>query len=145
MKYQGDTSTVSKYTLQTLAHHQIAAAVRRGELVGLSVHFDAGVPCVDCGKPAQCYDHRDYLEPLDVDPVCVKCNQDRGPAMPVNFQKLIRLIRKRKRHYTMGWIADQVGIGLSTISEIKHKHGREPRYTLGAALVELEMETRPRK
>jgi hypothetical protein len=36
--------------------------------------------CVDCGKPARQYDHRDYLNPLDVVPVCVSCNQKRGPA-----------------------------------------------------------------
>lgn len=135
---------MSKYNLQSLAHHQVATAVRRGDLVGLSYHFDAGVACVDCGKPAQCYDHRDYLEPLDVDPVCMRCNGKRGPAAPVDFQKLVRLIRKRKRTYTLQWIADQVGVGVTTISELKNTDGREPRYNLGAALVMLEMDTRPR-
>lgn len=37
--------------------------------------------CVDCGKPAKCYDHRDYLKPLDVEPVCISCNKLRGAAM----------------------------------------------------------------
>jgi hypothetical protein len=36
--------------------------------------------CVDCGKRAQAYDHRNYARPLDVAPVCDKCNQRRGPA-----------------------------------------------------------------
>lgn len=39
------------------------------------------VLCVDCKKArAQCYDHRDYNRPLDVEPVCYRCNLHRGPA-----------------------------------------------------------------
>ncbi len=37
--------------------------------------------CVDCGLPAFDHDHRDYLKPLDVVPVCRGCNQRRGPAL----------------------------------------------------------------
>lgn len=33
--------------------------------------------CVDCGKVAACYDHRDYSMPLDVEPVCIACNSHR--------------------------------------------------------------------
>jgi hypothetical protein len=40
----------------------------------------ASIPCVDCGLRAQCYDHRDYLDPLMVDPVCESCNYKRGFA-----------------------------------------------------------------
>lgn len=40
------------------------------------------VLCVDCGAPAQGYDHRDYMRPLVVEPVCRKCNRRRGPAAP---------------------------------------------------------------
>ena len=36
--------------------------------------------CVDCGKQADAYDHRDYREPLLVVPVCNRCNYQRGPA-----------------------------------------------------------------
>lgn len=36
--------------------------------------------CADCGKPAFCYDHRDYSRPLDVAPVCRSCNWHRWPA-----------------------------------------------------------------
>lgn len=39
--------------------------------------------CQDCGKPAECYDHRDYNKPLDVDPVCVSCNSSRGRGIPL--------------------------------------------------------------
>lgn len=36
--------------------------------------------CVDCGKRAQIYEHRSYFRPLDVVPVCRRCNHKRGPA-----------------------------------------------------------------
>lgn len=39
-----------------------------------------GQACVDCGSPADRYDHRDYTKPLAVEPVCVKCNGRRGPG-----------------------------------------------------------------
>ena len=47
-----------------------------------------GVPrvsgsCVDCGRPATCYDHRYYSMPFEVDPVCSRCNTNRGPALDV--------------------------------------------------------------
>jgi hypothetical protein len=38
--------------------------------------------CVDCGVPATCYDHRDYNKPLEVEPVCSRCNVLRGSAIP---------------------------------------------------------------
>lgn len=37
--------------------------------------------CTDCcGKPAHYYEHRDYDKPLDVVPICQRCNMKRGPA-----------------------------------------------------------------
>jgi hypothetical protein len=36
--------------------------------------------CVDCGKRATCWEHRDYGKPLDVEPTCHRCNLRRGPA-----------------------------------------------------------------
>lgn len=50
-------------------------ARQRGEVPPIK-----GQLCVDCGAPAKHYDHRDYLRPLDVEPVCVRCNLRRGPA-----------------------------------------------------------------
>ncbi len=38
--------------------------------------------CVDCAQPARVWEHRDYLKPLDVEPVCYPCNQRRGFTMP---------------------------------------------------------------
>ena len=39
--------------------------------------------CVDCGKQAAHYDHREYMKPLDVVPVCISCNIKRGPAIDI--------------------------------------------------------------
>jgi hypothetical protein len=39
--------------------------------------------CVDCGAQARDYDHRDYNKPLEVNPVCRRCNLRRGPAIEV--------------------------------------------------------------
>ncbi len=38
--------------------------------------------CVDCGGAASEYEHRDYNEPLRVEPICRRCNLRRGPAIP---------------------------------------------------------------
>lgn len=51
-------------------------AVRRGALPKVK-----NQECVDCGERATVYEHRDYLKPLDVQPVCHRCNKRRGPAM----------------------------------------------------------------
>jgi hypothetical protein len=55
---------------------QLIKAIRRGEVKKLDDHS----VCVDCGRVAKNYDHRYYSRPLDVVPVCVSCNQKRGPA-----------------------------------------------------------------
>jgi|SRR6185312_2177944 len=61
---------------QRLAHRVVADAKRHGLLPIL----DGTIACVDCGAPAQEYDHRDYGKPLDVEPVCICCNRSRGTA-----------------------------------------------------------------
>lgn len=53
----------------------VCLAVRKGILIRIGAHV-----CVDCGAEAQAYDHRDYRKPLEVEPVCFKCNARRGPA-----------------------------------------------------------------
>lgn len=60
-----------------------------------------------------------------------------------DFQALIRTIESRG--HTIGWIAMKTGANLSTLSMIKHKEGREPKYELGTLLVELERRTRKRR
>jgi hypothetical protein len=53
----------------------LVRAIKRGDLPSAKESI-----CVDCEGPAFDYDHRDYSRPLDVTPVCRKCNQRRGPA-----------------------------------------------------------------
>ena len=62
---------------QSRAHTMVAAAIRCGFLPEL----DGSIACVDCGQSAHEYDHRDYGRPLDVDPVCIRCNRRRGTAI----------------------------------------------------------------
>lgn len=54
----------------------VQAQIRKGAMPKLS----GSIACVDCGAPAEHYDHRDYSKPLDVAPVCRSCNFKRGPA-----------------------------------------------------------------
>lgn len=53
--------------------------------------------CVDCGNPAQVYEHRDYNRPLDVVAACRSCNAKRGPAKPKNmtFDEFMTAVRQR--------------------------------------------------
>ena len=58
------------------AHWTVSNATRRGKLVKPSTLL-----CVDCGNPAQCYDH--YLgyakkHRLDIQAVCYSCHQKRA-------------------------------------------------------------------
>ncbi len=57
------------------AHLKVADAVARGRIPPAR-----DLKCIDCGKPAQGYDHRDYSQPLAIEPVCRSCNRRRGSA-----------------------------------------------------------------
>lgn len=57
----------------------VARAVKRGDL-----HHPSALQCADCDAPAIEYDHRDYSQPLKVDPVCRKHNLLRGAPAPFN-------------------------------------------------------------
>ena len=59
------------------AHQVIAREVKAGRLPPAKSRI-----CVDCGSPASCYEHRNYLKPLEVEPVCRRCNCRRGPGYP---------------------------------------------------------------
>jgi len=58
--------------------NRIAQLVRSGEIPPAKT-----LVCVDCGGSAREYEHREYLRPLDVVPVCRSCNLKRGPALDV--------------------------------------------------------------
>lgn len=64
------------FAAQKRAHAAVFKAIRNGLIAPL----DGDIACVDCAKPAQVYDHRDYAKPLDVVPVCLSCNKKRGNA-----------------------------------------------------------------
>ncbi len=53
----------------------VKQAIAAGTLLPPAAH-----ECIDCGSQAYCYDHRDWQEPLNVVPVCRKCNIKRGCA-----------------------------------------------------------------
>ena len=59
------------------AHTKVHEAIKEGTLPRLG---QGDILCVDCGAIAVEYDHRDYQKPLEVEPVCRKCNAKRGHA-----------------------------------------------------------------
>jgi hypothetical protein len=65
--------------LRSAAVRAVRNAIAAGQLQAASECL-----CSDCEAPAAGYDHRDYLQPLNVAPVCRTCNQRRGPA---NWQR----------------------------------------------------------
>lgn len=70
-----DRQSARRNSLQQWAQNKLNAHISKG------LHPKAvGLPCADCGEPAQCWDHRDYYKPLKVEAVCRKCNAKRGPA-----------------------------------------------------------------
>jgi hypothetical protein len=70
------------------AGRDVALAISEGKIKRPSSY-----QCVDCGAQAGEYDHRDYSQPLDVAPVCRKCNHHRGLAIPREgyFTKMIEI------------------------------------------------------
>lgn len=76
----------------------VAKAIRNGQLLPAKK-----CRCTDCGKPARCYDHRDYRKPLQVDPVCKKCDSKRGSGKPFFCDERAasykRLLSKAKKWY----------------------------------------------
>lgn len=80
-----------RYRISSLGHMAVSKAVRKGLLPKL----DGSIVCVDCGAPAEVYDHREYAKPLEVDPVCRGCNVRRGPAKET--APLIAAYARRRR------------------------------------------------
>lgn len=57
-----------------------AAALMRGVVLAGVVPNPKTSACVDCGAQAVDLDHRDYMRPFHVEPVCRPCNMKRGHA-----------------------------------------------------------------
>ena len=75
---------------QAWAHAKVGKAIKAGLLVNLR---NVRVKCVDCRwRRASMYDHREYRRPLDVQPVCRRCNIKRGHAIDAYQVKGIRLL-----------------------------------------------------
>jgi len=66
-------------SLRASAH--VTNAISRGDMNRASAHS-----CADCGNQARDWDHRDYLRPLEVDPLCRSCNIKRGCAYDSKFR-----------------------------------------------------------
>lgn len=80
---------------QHRGQQQAATAVAKAIRTGL-LPRPTGLPCTDCTRPAEEYDHRDYNRPLDVQPVCRRCNARRGPAKWVQFEPVSALLAKQR-------------------------------------------------
>lgn len=65
-----------RVTIRRAACNAVAKAIREGRL-----EHPRGMACVDCGGVAIEYEHRDYTQPLKVEPICRGCNLRRGPAL----------------------------------------------------------------
>ena len=77
----------------TLAHRYVTAAIYHGDLPRL----DGSVACVDCGRAAEEYDHRDYKKPMEVEPVCKACNAT-GTRLVEQYIELERAMRAAEGH-----------------------------------------------
>ena len=70
-----------------------AVAVATGVLPSLR---SGALPCKDCGRSATQYDHRDYAKPLEVEPVCGRCNLKRSVAKGIVWRER-SAYRRRER------------------------------------------------
>lgn len=83
------------------ATSEVTKAIKNGEMDRADAHA-----CADCGKTARDWDHRDYLRPLEVVPLCKGCNIKRGtafdsvyrPAGEVERPPLFVSTDRRRRH-----------------------------------------------
>lgn len=71
--------------------HQVAREITRNAVALGFLPDPKSLICVDCGKPAVCYDHRNYNHPLKVEPVCIICNSCRGKGIPMKESSISRL------------------------------------------------------
>lgn len=55
-------------------------AMVRAAVIGGFLPAANTLPCADCSKQAEVYDHRNYDYPLGVVAVCQRCNLKRGRA-----------------------------------------------------------------
>ena len=75
------------------ALYAVTVAVATGVLPSLR---SGALPCKDCGRSATQYDHRDYAKPLEVEPVCGRCNLKRSAAKGIVWRER-SAYRRRER------------------------------------------------
>ena len=91
-----------------------AAAVANAIKYGWLPH-PSYLKCSDCDNDAQCYDHRDYRKPLDVWPVCFRCDAERGAGEPYDgmrqdWHQRMLITKKRLEKLEVEWQrAQQIG------------------------------------
>lgn len=85
--------------LRNVSHAIVTLEIKAGRLSKASAF-----KCVDCGNKAQCYDHRDYREPLKVEAVCRGCNNRRGRAQP--YPDLPRRFYQTRKRITQAMNAE---------------------------------------
>lgn len=73
---RGQCSTVIADLRNAYVSRVLNSAIKKGVIKKAK-----GQVCVDCGGVATDYDHREYMKPLAVAPVCRSCNQKRGPVI----------------------------------------------------------------
>lgn len=107
------------------AHAAVAKAIRRGELPRAD-----SLLCVDCGRPACDYDHRDYTKPLQVDAVCRSCNKRRGPALGGVQVRVPPLppIQPPRSEVALGTCVDRLVRHCGGITELSRRLGGTPVY-----------------
>jgi hypothetical protein len=77
------------------AHRAVQIEIEEGRLMKAG---ESGLSCVDCGKPAKHWEHRDYEKPLQIEPVCIGCNFRRGSAVyPSHLPPRLHVSAPRKR------------------------------------------------
>lgn len=88
---------------KTQAAQELSNKIKAGEIPTWR-----GRACADCGDPAIGYDHRDYNQPLRVDPICARCNIRRGPAIP-RHGSMRRMFERGRAPYRSGRHARMLG------------------------------------
>lgn len=68
---------------QIQAKGQVSQAIKKGKIPCLKVNV---IKCAYCPAKATVYEHRDYNKPLDVQPVCARCNVALGEAIPLKLE-----------------------------------------------------------
>ena len=127
--------TFAEWTrLKDKAQYITQKAVKNGILPRLKENI---VLCVDCGKRATGYDHRDYRKPLKVAPVCQRCNVLRGPdktsvmyghshAKPNRFgEKIEGIINMNLKGHSIEEIAIYLDLSRERVRQILKRLERE--------------------